>query len=250
MDTNKEIWPKSYSPAPDIPAWWTSGLAAKLGRNRFNQPNYRVEWGMDARGFLNGDPNAILYQNPNDPDLGWACWMFQRWAEPSFFDKPEWEQHRYGVNVTGEAGFIDYLGPFPSRGDYIMIAPLITEDYGFIPLSQQLLDELVSRVEYGSQSNTVLGQLEISRRLKAIKNAEIVEQQLEERKQYYRTNAERIDAEHSRKYVGLLKSLPSAPLLDPEVTRYRDSTGATHTLWEDKQGGHARIDFTVPATTT
>lgn len=204
---------------------------------------------MDVRGFLNGDPNAIAYPNPNDPELGWACWMFQRWAEPAFFDQQQWELHRYGVNVTGEAGFIDYLGPFPNRGDYIMLAPLITEDYGFIPLSRQLLDELVSRVSYGSQANSVLGQLEINRRLKAIKNTELVEKLLEEQKDYYRTNAERIDAGHTRKYVGLLKSLPSTPLLNPGVTQYRDSTGATHTLWEDAQGGNARIDFTMPAST-
>ena len=52
------------------------------GYNAYAQPNYRFQWGMDARGFLNGDPFAMKYGNPNDTTLGYACWMLERIQMP------------------------------------------------------------------------------------------------------------------------------------------------------------------------
>lgn len=244
MDTNKPVWPKTYIPSPVIPVWFSRGLELMGGINPFGNPNYRVVWGMDERGFMNDNPRAIKYANPNDPELGWACFLLERYATPAFFNKPAWKEQRYGLDGAGSGKMIDFLGPFPSRGDYIMCAQLMTDDFAPLDLSMQLLEELQNRsdVTPGSQNLSGLGAHEIKRRLRAAKNTAIVDAQLEERFEYYRVRADEINAKHSRKFVGLLNDLPASPRI------YRDDTGAKHTLWQDKEGnGNARIDFTMPA---
>ncbi len=157
----------------------------------------RVAWGMDLHTYMNGDPQAMKYPNPNDNYLGWACFMFERWAAPEFFHENNWNAQRFGDGV-------DLLGPFPRRGDYILVAPLMTDDYEPLDLSSALLAELNQRVQGGSQTKDVLGLLEISRRVKVAKNAALVNKLLDERFEYYKQNAEKINAVHSRKsYVGL-----------------------------------------------
>jgi hypothetical protein len=50
-----------HIPAPPIPNWFAEELAQLLPRNPFGEPQLRAVWGMDARCFRNGDPEAIKY---------------------------------------------------------------------------------------------------------------------------------------------------------------------------------------------
>ena len=102
MDLNKKIWPTSYVSAPKIPAWWKRDLDRIGGYNQFARPNLKLVWAMDEHTFENDNPNAMKYANPNDTDLGWACFILERYAEPgTFFNETLWNQLRYGA-VTRE----------------------------------------------------------------------------------------------------------------------------------------------------
>src|SRR5690242_720910 len=142
-------WPTSYVPAPKLPTWAAREMEIFGGYNAYAQPNYRFQWGMDARGFLNGDPFAMKYGNPNDTTLGYACWMLERWATPEFFNLKNWTDLRYGEDTAGTGKQIDYLGPFPSRGEYILVAPLIDDDGAMLPITEALMIELKERLTGG-----------------------------------------------------------------------------------------------------
>lgn len=195
---NKPVWPTSYAPRPELPQWFVEGLN-NLGGGE--QPDYRIVWGMDATTFRNDNPNAKKYPNPRDPDLGWACWMLERWATPEFFgNETTWEINRWG-SAADFGKRIDVLGPFPRRGSYILVAPMMDDDYNPLPLTEGLLNEIRRRVEIGSQRNAALGILEIERRLKQSKSKEKVDNELEERREYYRVNGDRINRERARGYL-------------------------------------------------
>lgn len=210
MDTNREIWPRTYVPAPHKPKWVDKDLRRIGGINAFGENNYRLEWGMDLRTFQAGNPSAIKYLNPNNSDIGWACWMLERYAAPAFFNRTVWNASRFAKDVTGTDRNIDYLGPFPDRGDYILIMPMTTDNYEFIELSSQLIVEIGIRVAEGSQKDDVIGLLEIKRRKKAAKDAQEVRKQLDAQREYYETRGVNINTVHTREYIGL-----NAPLLPP-----------------------------------
>lgn len=162
---------------------------------------------MDEHTFENDNPRAMKYANPNDTELGWACFILERYAEPgTFFNETLWNQLRYGVDeVTGAT--VDYMGPFPREGSYIKVLEMIDDDLAPFPVetifSQQMLDEIGVRVMKGAQKNANLGVMEAQRRRRqAVKKAKLDARQ-EEAKDYYRKNKEKINALHSREYVGL-----------------------------------------------
>lgn len=209
FNLNQPVWPKSYVPSPRIPEWFAEGLA-RLGHNTYGQPNYRVVWGMDARGFRNGNPRAMKFANFNDPELGWACFLLERWATPEFFNRSQWIDHRYAKAEDGKT--IDVLGPFPKRGDYIVVGQLMTHAEPLTPLelSQQLLDELLERLSPGKMKSPTLGMLEIEERIRKSENEAKVRRLLDEQFEYYRMNKDRKNREAGRSYVGLLSDLPAA----------------------------------------
>lgn len=227
MNMNRPIWPTSYSPSPRVPKWFSKDLWKFGGSNSFGGPIYRVVWAMDARTFRNGNPNAMKYPNPNDVNLGYACFWLERYAQPEFFNEVHWRALRYGACEQGTGKIIDYMGPFPQRGDYIGVAPLVKDSdeddmpYEMLPLSRDLLDELMHRLSPNSLTDKMSaeGIVAAQERLKKAKSAAIVEKKLEETYAYYRTNAEKINAEHSRTYTGLktFKPSPAQALLGSQI---------------------------------
>lgn len=257
MNTHRPIWPETYCESPVIPKRFRRGLADFGGKNIYGEPNYIVTWAMDAKIFENGDPHARKYPNPNDMALGWACFWLERYAPPEFFDEKTWAELRFGPSELGDDHRIDFIGPFPRRGGYIGVGPLVKdnedgEPWEMLPLTTKVLDVIKQELDPGATKSKVNGRLEIGRRVRRAKSSDICQKKLEEVRQYYRTNAEKINAEHTREYTGLKPSAAQAftgsqiTLGVPQsVRQYLDATGAKHTLWEDKSGGNARIDFTI-----
>lgn len=209
MDLNKKIWPTSYVSAPKIPAWWKRDLDRIGGYNSRAQPNLRLVWGMDEHTFENDNPNAMKYANPNDTDLGWACFILERYAEPgTFFNETLWNQLRFGVDDEGKT--VDYMGPYPRQGSYIKVMEMIADEGDdLVPFpvetifSQGMLDEIAMRVMKGAQKNANLGVLEAQRRRRAAEKKAKLDARQAEAKEYYRKNKDKINALHSREYVGL-----------------------------------------------
>lgn len=206
MDTNKKIWPTSYVSAPSIPAWWKRELDRIGGYNFLAQPNLRLVWGMDEHTFENDNPRAMKYANPNDTELGWACFILERYAEPgTFFNETLWNQLRFGVDDEGKT--VDYMGPFPRQGSYIKVMEMMDDNLAPFPVetvfSQRMLDIISESVMRGAQKDAVLGIRKTQRmRRMAEKKAKLDARQAEA-KEYYRTNKEKINALHTREYVGL-----------------------------------------------
>jgi hypothetical protein len=206
MDTNKKIWPTEYVSAPSIPAWWKRELDRIGGYNQLAKPNLRLIWGMDERTFENDNPQAMKYANPNDTELGWACFILERYAEPgSFFNETLWNQLRCGVDDEGKT--VDYMGPYPRQGSYIKVLEMMDDDLAPFPnetvFSQQMLDEIARRVMKGAQKNSSLGVMDAQRRRRAAEKKARLDTQQAERREYFRTNQEKINAVHTREYVGL-----------------------------------------------
>lgn len=162
-------------------------------------------WGMDEREFLNGDPQAIKYQNPNNTNLGWACWILERWVGSQFFRERDWNDMRYGEDSAGTGALVDYLGPYRTRGQYILWYPLISNDYEPLELSSQLLDLITERVKLGQElsAQEAYAMREVQRRRKMAANAAVTEYQLEEQREYFRQNKERLNNLATTEYGGL-----------------------------------------------
>jgi hypothetical protein len=207
MKTNYPIWPTKYVPAPDQPRWFRKALINAEGRNPADEEQgiWRVVWGMDEREFMNGDPRAIKYPNPNEATLGWACWMLERWVKPSFFNRQEWESLRYGEDTAGTGKTIDYLGPYREQGQYVLVYPLISPGNEPLMLTSALLEQIILPRIKALQENTgpSLAAVEANRRRKAAENKEIVAYQVEEQKEYFRRNKERLNNLATTGYAGL-----------------------------------------------
>jgi hypothetical protein len=208
VKTNLPIWPTRYVPAPELPRWFRKALVNVEGRNPADETQgiWRVVWGMDAREFMNGDPNAIKYPNPNEATLGWACWILERWVKPQFFKRQEWEDLRYGADSAGTGKLIDYLGPYRTQGQYITVYPLISEAGEPLELSSQLLETIILpriKVLQDSKPGDALALAEANRRRKAAASKEMVDYQIEEEKEYFRKNRERLNNLATTAYDGL-----------------------------------------------
>ena len=203
-DYNRRVWPMSHYSLPPVPEFFRKGLFHKFGQNPHGEGNYRVISGMEARQFSNGNPNAIKYPNPNNSEIGWACYMLERWAPPEFFNKEEWERLRFGEFTT--SGYIDHLGPWRTKGSWILVAPLATERDGMpdemLPLTEKVLEELYSRLSRGAVSvNERLAEMELQRQIRKSKAQKTLRKLLDDNFEYYRLNEEKINAEASRKGV-------------------------------------------------
>lgn len=202
MNLNRPIWPKTYCESPVIPKRFRRGLADFGGLNIYGQPNYQAVWAMDAEFFENGDPHARKYPNPNDTSLGWACFWLERYATPDFFDQKTWNELRYARSELGDGKMIDVLGPFPNRGAYIGVGPLIKdnedgEPWEMLPLTTKVLDEIKQSLDPGATKSSVMGRLETGRRVRQAKSAALCQKKLDEVAQYYQTNAEKINTLHT-----------------------------------------------------
>lgn len=217
VEYNRPVWPREYSPSPAIPKFFSSGLFHKFGQNPHGEANYIVTWGMDARQFSNGDPNAIKYPNPNDPELGWACFMLERWAPPTFFNEDEWNRLRFGELTT--SGYVDHLGPFRSRGSYILVAPLATDKdgqpYDMLPLTEKVLQELYQRLGTGYlKPDERLAQLELQRRIRKSNAQKSLRAALDKNFEHYRQKADMINTLATRHTVAPSIDLPMKSTID------------------------------------
>src|SRR5712671_2353326 len=184
--TLKPIWPTSYAPSPPIPKWFQDGLTGAGGLNPRGKPNYIVAWAMDLWDFCNGNPRSPKYLNPNNPQIGWACFVLERWVPAEFYDRTEWENLR--VDNAGDDGkFIDRLGPYKNRGTYILAKPLMTDAYEPLELSQQLLEVLQWGIKQGPLTGEALQKHNaIQRKLKQAREAEVIDSQTAERREWFK----------------------------------------------------------------
>jgi hypothetical protein len=201
LDMNRAVWPKSYVPAPPIPAFFSRGLTHKGGLNEHGQPNLIVEWGMDARD----ERGRVKFMNPNDWELGWACFILQRWASPDFYDYNQWQQMRYDTELV-DSQYADLLGEFPRQGRYLFLAPLATmaED-GLpdepLPLSSRVLDDIRKQVGYGAlKHDQALQSMAIHRERKRLKSQQALRKALDD----YKEN------EAERRKSAIVRTLTSA----------------------------------------
>lgn len=251
MNLNRPIWPTTRIESPVIPKRFKRGLTDFGGRNVYGESNYQVVWAMDAEIFENGDPHARKYPNPRDVSLGYACFWLERYATSEFFDKKTWDELRFADDELGTGKKIDVLGPFPYRGGYVGVGPLIKdnengEPWEMLPLTTQVLDVIKQSLDPGATVETVKGRLEIGRRVRRAKASDLCQKRLEEVRQYYRTNAEKINVRHTGIYSGLDTFKPGASAIPESVRSYLDQSAAAHRLWEGKDGGgNAQIDFTI-----
>lgn len=226
------IYPRTYSPAPAIPKWFRKALVRKGGMNPHGEPNFQLVWGMDARQFSNGNPSAIKYVNPHDVELGWACFVLERWAPPEFFNEEEWNRLRFSTELV-DGKYVDHLGPWRRRGSWIMCAPLATEKdnlpYAPLPLEQKVLDELLARIGSGPMKpDQALAQLEMDRQLRQIAARKKLRSALDANFEYHRKKAELINQLASRHTVAPSIGLPVKTTIDEARKILITDTGVTN----------------------
>lgn len=159
-DTNKEIYRPEYSPAPEVPSWFEARLRA-LG--------LRVVWGMDARGFPWPDNRQVKYVSPNDPEIGWACFILEQYVGPEFFGDPdEWEKNRWVWSDEGKR--VEVMAPYPSRGEWVFVQQLATPDGDPMPLTEQVADyiSMLVHVHHTTPHNGYTQQKLIAERIEKI----------------------------------------------------------------------------------
>ncbi len=93
-----------------VPAFFQHRLSLMAGRNPYGQPKLRVCWAPETRheqGILKG---ALKYVDATNPKKSLVCWVLESWLPPEMF-AGDWNER--------------ILGPFPSRGMYGCLAPLV-----------------------------------------------------------------------------------------------------------------------------
>lgn len=206
MNLNRPIWPSTYVESPAIPKRARRRLVEFGGRNLYGDPNYQIVWAMDAEIFENGNPHARKYPNPRDVNLGYACFWVERYTTAEFWDEKIWNELRYGDCELGTGKKIDLLGSFPRRGRYVGVGPLIKDnEYGepweALPLTTKVLDELIRNLDPGASTSKVLGRLAIGNAVRKANSAALCQKELGKVRDYFRTNAEKINAQHTRDYA-------------------------------------------------
>lgn len=182
---------------------------------------------MDLWDFCNGNPRSPKYLNPNNPQIGWACFVLERWVPAEFYDRTEWDNLR--VDNAGDDGkFIDRLGPYKNRGTYILAKPLMTDAYEPLELSQQLLEVLQWGIKQGPLTGEALRKHNtIQRKLKQAREAEVIDKQTAERREWFKSNSERINRMATRHTVSSLAVPDSQSLKNMSRILLPTSLGAT-----------------------
>ncbi len=193
LNLDRPIYPRSYSPAPPIPAWFARGLLRKGGRNEHGGLNFQIGWGMDLRDAR----GRIKYMNPHDWELGWTCFILERWAPPTFFDEVEWNELRFDTEMDS-SGYADLLGEYPRNGTYIYVGALATMDadglpYEPLPLSTAVLDDLTKQIGYGSiDENKAMARLAMQKQLRKVQAQKSLRKALDDNKEEW--NSKRKDS--------------------------------------------------------
>lgn len=124
------------------PAEYQEILTEKFGLNRFDQPNFKLVWGQtETQLAATGEGYREIPMCSNKP-----CWCVMKWFAPESWGTPEtW----YMENFDKETGLL-LLGPYPERGKYVEILPLMNTEYvegrticESLPLNSLIMDMVV-----------------------------------------------------------------------------------------------------------
>lgn len=182
------------------PEWFSQELKSFRGKNFYGEPHLRVVWGGDERTFNGGHK----YINPltNKP---LECFVLERFVGQGFFGSPEeWDSGRYLYDDIHQE-WVDTKGPYPSRGMYITICPLMTKDGGYLPLDSTMMDAIKRKIyedeAFAAASSMERDALALNRYLAQQKQQDSrLQTQQEKVREYYLNNWDRINREPARGY--------------------------------------------------
>lgn len=104
------------------PDWFTESITNLRGRNIYGDPILRVVWAPEQRDFQ----QRARYLWPDGKPM--ECWVLERWLPAGFFgSREEWEKTA-GFYDDVHQEWVDIKGPFPERGRYALITPLMGRD--------------------------------------------------------------------------------------------------------------------------
>lgn len=124
------------------PAEYQEILTKNFGLNRYDQPNFKLVWGQtETQLAATKEGYQEIPMCGNKP-----CWCVMKWTPPEAWGTPEtW----FYQNFDKETG-LSLLGPYPDRGKYIEILPLMNTEYiegrtiiESLPLSHIIMDMVV-----------------------------------------------------------------------------------------------------------
>ena len=122
------------------PDWFDDELKSFYGANLYGENRLRVVFGLEERDYQ----GQLKYINP-DTSKAFTCWILERWAPPHFFGTPKaWNDKRWFYDDIHQK-WADITGPYPSRGDYVMICPL-TSDGSFLPLDSTMMQSIKRKI--------------------------------------------------------------------------------------------------------
>lgn len=157
-------------------------LDALRGRNLYGEPNIRVVWGASERDHL----DRPKYVSPNGKP--WECWILERYQKPEFFgDRGDWEKKASFYDDIHQE-WVDLRGPFPTRGAYVMVAPL-TMDGSYLPMDDAMMRAISEKLAMDERFSS----LRETERHDAI----IADHKRQEAERNYRTDK---NQEHLREY--------------------------------------------------
>ena len=124
-----------------IPDWFKQELDRLRGSSIYGDPILRVVFGADER-----DHNGKLkYIDPID-NGPMNCWILERWQPAGFFgSRQSWEDSdRFYDDVRDR--WVNLKGPYPDRGAYTMVCPLIGDDGKFVPLDETVMRGIKKKI--------------------------------------------------------------------------------------------------------
>lgn len=116
-----------------IPDWFEKAITDLRGKNIYGSPILRVVWAPEQRDWRGN----YKYLWPDGKLM--ECFVLERWLPAGFFgSKDEWERTKSFFD-DAKCEWVDLKGPFPSRGDYSMVSPILGDDGLFTPLDESVL---------------------------------------------------------------------------------------------------------------
>lgn len=109
---------------PRIPDWFAERVTRAGGTTLDGRPKVRVVHGDTARGFPMPERGMLKYLDPEDASKPWDCFILEEFRPPEFFgDRDLWDRLMFEVDDEGNRRQI--MAPFPYRGEYVFVQPLV-----------------------------------------------------------------------------------------------------------------------------
>jgi hypothetical protein len=140
----------------DTPVSVAERLVRAGGRNRFDEPNFRVVWGWSRLSWIGGrwtdrDSHGNVIRSTIElrrvpKYLPFDRWHIERWVAPEIYGSPKlWNS----ATLEREDGLIvPVLGPYPSRGEYEHCFTLAGPRGEFVALDVAACDKIVRAIEW------------------------------------------------------------------------------------------------------